>query len=155
MSNVKTTRFGRPLLRNGHHTHAPCYLSLVLSGSLGSTMVHVICVISWWMDPGFKTPNFSAISIAFAKERRSPFSALLRQTSAAATILGTLRTPCASFIRMILKKASLSSPVLFFLPLGRPFGFPDWPFLKRVCMSYRSSSVILLLLAAVRDNLSR
>src|SRR5260370_17228398 len=74
MSNVKTTRFGRPLLRNGHHTHAPCYLSLVLSGSLGSTMVHVICVISWWMDPGFKTPNFSAISIAFAKERRSPFS---------------------------------------------------------------------------------
>src|ERR1700704_1093325 len=107
------------------------------------------------MDPGFKTPNFSAISIALAKDRRSPFSALLRQTSAAATILGTLRTPCASLIRTFLKKASLSSPALFFLPLGRPFGFPDWPFLKRVCMSFRSSSAILLFHAAVRDDSSR
>src|SRR4030081_735926 len=107
------------------------------------------------MDPGFRTPNFSAISIAFAKERRSPFSALLRQTSAAATILGTLRNPSASLIRTFLKKASLSSPVLFFLPLGRPFGFPDWPFLKRVCMSFRCWSAILLFHSAVRDDLSR
>src|SRR6267154_5700878 len=105
------------------------------------------------MDPGFKSPNLSAISIAFAKERRSPFSALLRQTSAAATILGTLRTPCASLIRTFLKKASLSSLVLFFLPLGRPFGFPDWPFLKRVWTSFRSSSAILLFRAAVRHDL--
>src|ERR1700704_5966128 len=107
------------------------------------------------MDLGFKTPNFSAISIAFAKERRSPFSALLRQTSAAATILGTLRTPPTSSIRTVLKKASLSSPALFFFPLGRPLGFPDWPFLKRAWISLRSSSAILLFHAAVRDDLSR
>jgi hypothetical protein len=28
--------------------------------------------------------------------------------------------------------------------LGRPFGFPDWPFLKRVCMSFRISSAIFV-----------
>src|SRR4030081_317215 len=91
--------------------------------------------------------------MAFANERRSPLIALLRQTSAAATILGTLRTPCASLIRTVLKKTSLSSPALFFLPLGRPLGFPDWPFLKRVWISLRSSSAILLFRAGVRDDL--
>jgi hypothetical protein len=86
-------------------------------------MVRVIWVISCSMNPVFRTPNFSAISIAFAKERRSPLRALLMQTSAAATILGTLRVPCASLMRTDLKKASLSSPALFFFPLGRPLDF--------------------------------
>ena len=90
-------------------------------------MVRVICVISCWMDPGFRTPNFSAISIAFAKERRSPFSALLRQTSAAATILGTLRIPAASFMRTVVKKASLSSPAYSSFPWGVLLDFRTGP----------------------------
>src|SRR3982074_3190928 len=107
-------------------------------------MIRLTTAISCWMVPSLSSSNFSAISITFANERRSPFSALLRHTSAAATILGTLRRPCASLIRTVLKKASLSSAALFFLPLGRPFGFPDWPFLKRVSMSFRISSAIFV-----------
>src|SRR3981081_2566855 len=107
------------------------------------------------MGPGLSSSNFWAISITFTNERRSPFSALLRYTSAAAAILGTLRNPSASLIRTVLKKVSRSSPALFFLPLGRPFGFPDWPCLKLVCMSFRISSAILLFHAAVRDDSSR
>jgi hypothetical protein len=59
-----------------------------------------------------------------------------------------------SLIQTVLKKTSLSSPALFFLPLGRPFGFPDWPILKRDFVSLRSSSAICLLQAEVRGGLN-
>src|SRR3979409_2185582 len=116
-------------------------------------MIRLITAISCWMGPGFRSSNFWAISITFTNERRSPFSALLRHTSAAATILGTLRNPSASLIRTVLKKTSLSSAAVFFLPLGRPFGFPDWPALKRVCMSLRSRSAIFAFRAGIHHTL--
>jgi hypothetical protein len=115
-----TLSFGRTDI-----TPMPALFIFDASGSLGSTIIRLITASSCRMVPGLSSSNFSAISITFANERRSPFSALLRQTSATARILATLRTPSASFIRTFLKKASFSSPALFFLPLGRPFGFPD------------------------------
>jgi uncharacterized membrane protein len=92
----------------------------------------------------FENPQLGGNVHHFYERTMIAFNALFRLTSKAASIFDILWTRSPS--RTSIGRSSASEIVFLtlFLSFGRPFGFPDWPFLNRLATEFFGIDVLLL-----------